>query len=155
MTRKEQRPGVNSTTAAVAAFKSAAEVIDPPEGIELESDAERIVWRQFVKARISEDWRELDLVLLSKIVKLEVQIREYQALLKGQATIPNKRGTMVQNPLFTVVDTLQKQQLAIIRSLALNQTASDQRTVSRNAKMQAEIRAIDSGLDDDLLAAPK
>ena len=96
-----------------------------------------MIWNQFAKARAKDTWREFDLVLLSKIVKLEVDIRKHQEKLDASGPlIKNKRETLVENPLLRVIDTLQRQQLAIIRSLSLNQTESDPRTL--NATGSAE-----------------
>jgi len=40
-----------------------------------------------------------------------------------------------------VIDTLERRQLAVIRSMSLNQTASDPRTINGTAKVESEARA--------------
>ena len=50
--------------------------------------------------------------------------------------VENKRGTSIPNPLLSVIDTLERRQLAVIRSMSLNQTASDPRTINRSAKVE-------------------
>ena len=55
--------------------------------------------------------------------------------------IENKRGTPIPNPLLSVIDTLERRQLAIIRSMSLNQTASDPRTINGSDKIEGEARA--------------
>ena len=65
------RPDKHSTTSAVAGF---AGVIDdtilPPAGVELRSDKEHLIWNQFTRPLPKEDWRDMDLILLAKIVKM-------------------------------------------------------------------------------------
>ena len=129
----------DSTTAQVANFQNAFTEVSVPEYIEIKSDEERVIWNQFAKARAKDTWREFDLVLLSKIVKLEVDIRKHQEKLDASGPlIRNKRETLIENPLLRVVDTLQRQQLAIIRSLSLNQTESDPRTLNATGSTERE-----------------
>jgi hypothetical protein len=128
MTTRKQRS--DSITAQSRAFQSAGD-IPVPDGVELETEEEALIWRQFSKVRSMDAWRDFDLVLLSKVVKLEVSIRRHQSTLdKSGPLIKNKRETLVENPLLRVVDTLQRQQMAIIRSMSLNQTDQDPRTLN-------------------------
>ena len=76
-----------------------------------------------VHARAKEDWRDMDLILLAKIVKMEADIRAAQVeLYAASMMVENKRGTQIPNPLISVIDTLERRQLAMIRSMLLNQT---------------------------------
>ena len=45
------------------------------------------------------------------------------------------------NPLISVIDTLERRQLAVIRSMSLNHTASDPRTINGTAKVEDKARA--------------
>ena len=54
--------------------------------------------------------------------------------------IEDKRGTQIPNPLISVIDTLERRQLAVIRSMSLNQTAHDARTINGTAKVESEER---------------
>jgi hypothetical protein len=133
----------NSATKAVEGFKGAIDDIQPPAGVELNSDEEEVIWGQFTRARAREDWRDMDLILLSKIVKLEVGIRRHQETLdRSGILIKNKRETLVVNPLMSVIDTLERRQLAIIRSMSLNQTANDPRTINVPAWEGNQTRAL-------------
>ena len=40
-----------------------------------------------------------------------------------------------------MIDTLERRQLAVIRSMSLNQTASDPRTINGAAKVESKARA--------------
>jgi len=102
-----------------------------PEGVTLASDEERTLWRQFCHVRKPDDWRDFDLVLLAKTVHLEAELRKYQAVLdRTGALIKNDRGTLVENPLVRVIDTMQRQQLSVIRSISLNASRADPRTLN-------------------------
>ena len=139
----KKRSDKNSATSAVAGF---AGIIDdailPPAGVELRSEKEQLIWSQFTRARAKEDWRDMDLILLAKIVKMEADIRAAQVELDDMGMmIENKRGTPIPNPFLSVIDTLERRQLAVIRSMSLNQTASDPRTINGTAKVEANARA--------------
>ena len=153
----KSRPDKNSTTAAVAGFQGPMGNIPPPEGVLLRSDEERVIWRQFSRARSREDWRDMDLLLLAKIVRLEADIRKHQTALDASGVIlENRRGTPIPNPLLAVIDTLERRQMAVIRSMSLNLTASDPRTLNGVAK--AEGKASDLLRDlgaSGLIAMPK
>ena len=56
---------------------------------------------------------------------MEADIRAAQVELDAVGMmVENKRGTQIPNPLISVIDTLERRQLAVIRSMSLNQTAS-------------------------------
>lgn len=98
----------------------------------------------------------MDLILLSKIVRLEADIRQHQDTLERSGIlIKNKRETLIVNPLVSVIDTLERRQLAIIRSMSLNQTANDPRTLNMPAREQDQARALTGdNAPDSLLARP-
>ena len=153
----KSRTDKNSTTAAVAGFQGPMGNIPPPEGVKLRSDEEYVIWRQFSLARARGDWRDMDLLLLAKVVRLEADIRAQQTALDASGVIlENRRGTPIPNPLLAVIDTLERRQMAVIRSMSLNLTASDPRTLNGVAK--AEGKASDLLRDlgaSGLIAMPK
>ena len=84
----------------------------------------------------------MDLTLLAKIVKTEADIRAAQIELDAIGMmVENKRDTPIPYPFLSVIDTLERRQLAVIRSMSLNQTASDPRTINGSAKIEGEARA--------------
>lgn len=134
---KVQRLGTNSAMALVASIGGISDDIPTPEGVVLRNDDEMVIWRQFTRARARSDWRDCDLILIAKAVRIEADIRKHQLQLdETGALIANERGTMVMNPLFTVVDSLQRQQLAVIRSLSIMQTTTDPRTKNQGGVKQ-------------------
>ena len=138
----KKRSDKNSATSAVAGFVGAInDRIPLPAGVELRSEAELIIWHQFTRARARSDWRDMDLILLAKIVKMEADIRAAQIELDAVGMMfENKRGTQIPNPLISVIDTWERRQLAVIRSMSLNQTAHDPRTINGTAKVESEAR---------------
>ena len=156
MARKEKRLDDNSASRQVDAFAKAKTDVPPPPGVELRSDEERVIWGQFTRARAKDDWRDMDLILLGKVVRLEAEIRKLQGELDVEGyRVENSRGTVVENALVRVLDTLLRQQLSVIRSMSLNTTPSDPRTVAAQAKSESRARKVleDDGVES-LLASP-
>jgi len=153
---QKKRADKNSVTAALGGFKGAMSGVPLPQGVDLRSDEEMVIWDQFTRARAREDWRDMDLLLLAKVVRMEADIRNYQAQIELQgAIVENQRGTQIPNPLLTIIDTVERRQLAVIRSMSLNQQASDPRTLNGSAKNVSGARAaVDNASDDDLIALP-
>lgn len=126
-----------------------SEKIALPAGVILRSEDEMVIWQQFTHARAREGWRDFDLLIVAKAVRLEADIRKYQQELDAQgAVVKNDRGTPIVNPYLTVIDSLQRQQLALIRSLSLNQTAQDPRTLNGQGKEQSKLRKTINSFDD-------
>ena len=122
---QKNRSDKNSVTAALGGFKGAIESVPLPQGVELRSEDEMVIWGQFTRARAREDWRDMDLLLLAKVVRMEADIRQHQAAVEAQGVIiENQRGTPIPNPLLAIIDTVERRQLAVIRSMSLNQQAS-------------------------------
>jgi hypothetical protein len=152
MATKPQRPGKNSIHQVVKLASELSEQVALPEGVSLRDDAKMVIWGQFSRARTREGWRDFDLLIVAKSVRLEADIRKYQGLLdRSGPIIVNERGTKVPNPFFAIIDNLQRQQLALIRSLSLNQQTQDPRTLNGQGQEQARLgRALNSF--DDLIA---
>ena len=108
------------------------------------------------RARAKSAWRDMDIILLAKIVKMEAGIRVTQVELDAVGmVVENKRGTQIPNPLISVIDTLERPQLAVIRSMSLNQTASDPRTINGTAKLEDKaIAALKTVGVEGLIAQP-
>nr|AOE06764.1 hypothetical protein [uncultured bacterium] len=153
----KKRSDKNSATSAVAGFVGAInDRIPLPAGVELRSEAELIIWYQFTRARARSDWRDMDLILLAKVVKMEADIRAAQIELDAMGMmIENKRGTPIPNSLLSVIDVLKRRQLMVIRSMSINKTASDPRMINGSAKVEGEVRAAlrDVGVEG-LIAQP-
>lgn len=67
---------------------------------------------------------------------MEAYIRIEQVELDAVGMVVEKKaGTQIPNPLISVIDTLERRQLAVIRSMSLNQTAHDPRATNGIAKV--------------------
>lgn len=153
----KNRSDKNTISSSVEGFQGSVQSVPLPEGIHLRSDEEIVIWDQFTRARAREDWRDMDLLLLAKVVKMEADIRKHQETLdRSGVLIQNKRGTLIPNPLIAVIDTLERRQLAVIRSMSLNQQHSDPRTLNASGKVVNENRQIMAFLSgEDLIAMPQ
>ena len=87
MATKPQRPGKNSIHQVVKLASELSEQVALPEGVSLRDDAEMVIWGQFTRARTREGWRDFDLLIVAKSVRLEADIREYQGLLDRSGPI--------------------------------------------------------------------
>ena len=153
---QKRRSDKNSVTANVEGFQGAIQSVPLPDGVVLRSDEEVVIWEQFTRARTREDWRDMDLILLAKVVRMEADIRKHQEMLdRTGVLIKNKRETPIPNPLLAVIDTLERRQLAVIRSMSLNQLASDPRTINATGQATNQSRDILGMLSaTDLIAMP-
>ena len=80
--------------------------------------------------------------MLANIVKMEADIRAAQVELDTVGLmVENKRCTQIPNSLISVIDTLERCQLAVIRSMSLNQKTHYPRTIDGTAKVESETRA--------------
>ena len=130
----KKRLDKNSLTETVNGFQGSIASVPIPEGVALHTEEEVIIWEQLTRARAREDWRDVDLLVVAKIVKTESDMRKHQETLdKSGVLIKNNKNALVANPLIAVIDTLQRQQLSLIRSISLNQQASDPRTLNGRA----------------------
>lgn len=144
--QKTQRLGRNSALTVVG---SISEEIPLPDGVILRDESEMVIWRQFTRVRAGRDWRDFDLLLIAKAVRAEADIRRHQLMLdKSGPLLKTDRGTPVANPLIGIIDSLQRQQLAIIRSLSLAQTETDPRTKNAQGSAQATFRNALNSMDD-------
>ncbi len=115
------------------------EAILPPAGVDLRSKKEHLIWNRFTRAK--EDWRNIDRIILATKVKIEEDIRAAQVEMDAVGMMFEKmRGTQIPNPLIAVIDILEWRQLAVIRSMLLNRTADDPRTIKGTAKEESETR---------------
>lgn len=151
---KIQRLGRNSAISLVASIGGISDDVPLPDGVILRSDDEMVIWKQFTSTRARSDWRDFDLLLVAKMVRAEADIRKHQETLdKVGPLIKTDKGTPIANPLVSIIDSLQRQQLAIIRSMSMNQTESDPRTLNAGGKKQQEYKNL-LGDADDLIARP-
>ncbi len=156
MAKAPRKTRSDSADGQIKAAQAKHTVIEPPEGITFETEEKQTLWRQFTAARAPDAWREFDLLIIAKMVEIEINIRKHNKMIeRTSAIIENKRGTMVENPLLRVVDTLQRQQLAMIRTLSLgvsSNTACDLNRSGSKAQDKSDLNRISKGDVVSLLA---
>ena len=139
-----------------AAVQSVAEPENTPlpEGVILRGEEEMIIWRQFTRTRAARDWRDFDLILVAKMVRAESDMRKHQLMLdRAGPLLKTDKGMPIANPLIAIIDSLQRQQLALIRTMSLAQTESDPRTKNAAGVQAQNFRNLFNGADD-LIARP-
>ena len=126
MARKSRSDSIDSAVKA-----KSLKPPSPPSGMQL-NDEEMACWQQMITVR--QDWRDFDLVLMVKVVRLEVKLRHWWDMLdKSGPMVRNKRETLIEIPILRSIDTLQRQQLAIITKMQL-MTVADPRTLNKAAQ---------------------
>ena len=152
---KAARAKSDSATAAIKTFENATTTIPLPAGCHFTSEDELLLWESFSSARAYEDWREVDLLMLWKLVKLERELRDQQAMVEKEGVVvEGARGGPIENPRVRIMNLYEQRQLSIFRALGLNVTKSDPRVVKRNAASEQKARRVLSSADD-LLAGAK
>lgn len=101
------------------------QVVPVPEGLELSTELSILLWAQYSRMKLVEDWRTGDLIQLHEVVRIEEEIRSVEkALAKeiraGRRMVATPRGGETENPHYGLLDKLRKQKLAVLRSLGLN-----------------------------------
>ena len=139
----KKRSEKKCATSAVAVFAGAIDdAILPPAGVELRDEKGHLIWSQFTRARVKEDWRDMDLILPAKFVKMEADLRKAQVELDAVGMIDeNRHCKQIPKPLISVIKTSERRQLAVIRSMSLSQTAHDPRTINGSVKVKGEAKA--------------
>lgn len=157
MARKQANDVYGGAEKQAQALRGATLDIPLPEGLYLDGEDEKVLWRQFTGARAPKDWRRLDLVLVHKAIKLETRLKEmWEELDRIGYLLENARGTVTANPMAGIIHQVQNQQLAIIRTLQLTELPlGDAKLRQRDAKQaQAAGEALGGQGEDvmDLLA---
>jgi hypothetical protein len=133
MAVKKDKLGKNSVISEFMHANYALEWIDPPPGVELRHEADKLTWAQWSMSRLVEDWTVSDLTQLGKVIQQEVDLRHLWVELReeGFMAFDEKKGMKVENPKLAVIDRIQKAQLSIIRSMGLNTPSTDPRVMKR------------------------
>lgn len=141
MTERKERS--DSAAAAIRAAKNAAMGDpSPPDHVQLTADA-MDDYLAIVRARTRDEWTEYDLIVAAQMAMCIAKQREYEAqiALDGEV-VRNAKGTLVANPMVSMLERLAGRQLAYTRILQMGGrvpgTAGDKR------KKQAG-RALENG----------
>jgi hypothetical protein len=155
---RTRKPRSDSAAAAINAAKNAA-LGDPmpPDHVQLSADA-LDDYRAIVRARARDEWSEYDLIVAAQMAECIARQRDYDAkiALEGEV-IENAKGTLVANPMVSMLERLAGRQLAYTRILQMGGrvpgTAGDKRKKQNGRQLERTARALaDEVVEDDLLS---
>lgn len=125
LANKEQKPRQrkqrsDSVSAAVKAMDNAQlPPLMPPAMMRLPESA-MVFWHSIIECRARDEWTPADLISAANLAKCQAQIQEEELLLEHEERVTmDIFGKMVINPRFSVVETLNKRALALMRSLRM------------------------------------
>lgn len=156
MTDTRKRPKVGTVAGDVAAFAGALEGMQPPEHSPLR-DEDYPFWEDITRARARDTWSKLDLVHAVNLARTFADIEKAQRLLDAEGfVIENARGTMVENPMFRVLETLKRAATTLSKHLQVHSHATNgpSRGLKPAAAAQRTAESIMADADDDLIAKP-
>lgn len=150
MPRKQR---VDSNAAAVKVMQGSTRQIQPPSHVPLD-DCDWPFFESVIEEFARSEWTEHAIEIAAMLARTMANMESEQRLLRGEGfTAKSDRGTPVVNPRVQVVKGLTGDILGLRRSLQLHARA--QSGEARDAgKRKGQARAIQSDLDDDLLARP-
>ena len=153
-TDKSKRADSSSAAGKVNQFANAQTTVPLPGVVEFATQMEVDLWEYVTAARSYDDWRDIDLMLLWKWVKLEQDlIAQQEAVDKEGVVVTGARGGPIENPRIRIMNLYEQRQLSIYRALGLNITKSDPRVVKRNAAEEQKARRVLQSADDLLAGA--
>lgn len=138
---KAHRDRSDASQRKTAVLAMMREQIAPPAGCTFANGEEKALWAIFTRARVPDDWRDLDLVNLFKVVQMEFAIREQTRLLESEGfVLPGARGDMVKNPRLGILRSLQTLQLQLLRALKVHAVPDSPSSMASRAR---EARLLD------------
>lgn len=148
----KKSPGKGLNNSAVLTSMVAANDVPIPPFVCLKAEAAKL-WPVYTRARMADDWRDFDLLLLAKLCNLEVDIRRNQAVLDHSKTlIPGPKGMPMEHPLIRVIDLLTRQQLSIMRVLSMSIPTNAPQTKRGHALQAKKFRHVIENDNEGLIA---
>jgi hypothetical protein len=118
--------------------------IEFPSGVFFDSESDLELWRQYTSIRLVSDWRDSDLLMVSKMIRLENDIQSANKIIDQEGLLIDvygKDGDLVgqkEHPAVKVRDTLLNRLVSIQRHLSINQLPSHPQTVNAHGKKAAQ-----------------
>ena len=137
-------------------FERADHTVPLPLGLKLESSDEGTVWHQYTSARSAKDWIVSDLLIIHRLVKLEVNLRNEREKLAEEGTVIfNTNGNPVKNPRFSIVMEYESKIMSVVRTLQLAAPSSTPMSRAKDAREdQLTKAAIEENALSGLIAMP-
>lgn len=154
-----KRAKVGTTAGDVAAFAGALTAIEPPAHSPLRSE-DLPFWEDITRARAKDTWSKLDLVLAVNLARTLADIEKAQRQLDAEGfVIENARGTMVENPMFRVLETLKRAATTLSKHLQVHSHATNgpSRNLKPGSAAQRAAESVMGGVQDDdgLISVPR
>jgi hypothetical protein len=114
--------------------------------------AEQRIWDQFTKIKTNDRWRALDLNLLVRVVRLELELRGLDLELSQDGyTVINQRGNEVIHPLFSVRRALLEDQIKLLKTIGATirprlQSEKDAESALEEEKVKGKMADTDDAL---------
>ena len=137
----------------VRAMQLALNELAPPPHVTLR-DHDMEFWRAIVNARARDTWNDIDLAHAANLARTQSDIETIQRELDAEGfTLVNDRGTVVQNPKFSILETLSRRAVLLSKTLQVHAhaTVGESREQVAKNKQQAKAKKLD---DDALFARP-
>lgn len=145
MSSKKRSTRSDSTAGALKAINAAVEgVFDPPEHIRLR-DGDWPYWEAIVRARARDTWNDVDLAKAANLARAQADIERIQKEIDEEGdTLVNSRGTVVANPLHSLLETLTRRELALSRAIHVHAEATVGKSEDAAKKLNEQKKAEES-----------
>lgn len=145
MTKK--RHSTSSHIFLLDTYRKAGKLVEIPAVVPEMTVHQQAVFQLFCSGKAPSDWLEHELVHVAQLAVLTVKHQEVMQQLEDEGVvIINARGTPIQNPLFSVADSLLRMSLALSRSLGLASVSSaDKKTTTKRALSAQEAKGAQKG----------
>ena len=146
-------PKAGTIAGDVRAMQSALKELQPPDHVSLR-DSDLEFWRAIVNARARDSWTDIDLAHAANLARTQADIERVQKELDAEGfTLVNDRGTTVQNPKFSILETLSRRAVLLSKSLQVHAHATVGESREQTPKNKAEAKARKAEVDE-LISRP-
>lgn len=150
-------PRVDTVEAAVEAIQNASHPLPQPPVHMHVRPQERPYFDALMKTKARSEWNPFEISLAVQVARLQYQIDHETALLQEEQSVIRRGNEAVINSRLSVLELLQRRQLAFARTLKIGGSAAgkDRKTERNRRALEKRAREIHEGLadedEDDLL----
>lgn len=134
-----------------------ADKVDVPEGLELDTVEKQILWDQYSKTRLPENWTPFELVQLHRLCCMEVWLRELEEKVNDggfiEFDIRDNRITSVELKALSNVSAMHYKLAVQLRLFSAGASLDNVDTTKARAR-EHQIKALAKADQDHLLAIP-
>jgi hypothetical protein len=146
-------PKAGTVAGDVRAMQAALKELQPPPHVTLR-EQDWSFWGAIVAARARDTWTDVDLAHASNLARTQADIERVQRELDAEGfTLVNDRGTTVQNPKFSILETLSRRAVLLSKSLQVHAHATVGESREQTPKNKAQAKARSAQIDE-LISRP-